>query len=380
MDAPLILETWTDKDRRILSSEKQNKHKLDDQISSIGRLPMNKFIKLSIKNKGSLSEFLRFFKNNTKYKRENMNEVAEWLALTNEAFLICHRYEILLNCINISLELDEAVKNDYKLNELTVYMLVTYCLYDRNHYGKPFFVDENLDKIVTLCVDYEVIHKVAIKYRHDIIIYKIFDKLKITKEYFDTLISSKLVPKDLLEKFIVKFMTAGIFPTKEDSLRLGEMGIDVGKITPDSKFISGNISCQINQIDQNDRNDLELLIAKIKGNCFDLKGNKRNIIEVNGEGQSKLKQAIYENVHYYTPKQLDTLSKIFNLKYDEECMQALCRVSCFKCNNNVIKAFRYLVDSGVEPDYKSMCNLVSKMTSLSQINKLFCNNTKTLQT
>lgn len=196
----------------------------------------------------------------------------------------------------------------------------------------------------------ELVDDLIAKKRYEVI-YHIFNRVKLTYEQVDKLFSKVTSP--IAEKLLGRSIFIGMPPHEDQIFSLISRGV--------------NVSSDILSMYHITSDDIRYTISRIRSGKIDFKKEKGKIYTYNDLERQQIKVAIFESLQYYTDLNLEMISTMFNIKYDEECMRAFCEQSISTDH----KIFWYMVGIGIEPNFKMTCNLISRINSISKIHKFF---------
>lgn len=317
--------------------------------------------------KNKRGDLVTYFKNISKYKYQNINELAEYLMYTsgmrNKNF-----GQIFIESFKYSLSLEENNNENIKINNLTIKMLIKYC--------EDNFIEEFLDKTEGLINNYDDVYQLAIDANKFRIVNKIFNKIKLTIEQINN-IFSKILPflnidldtantKKTTKELLDKCTDIGMLPKEELVYDLLAKGIEINEII----LVIYNV---IND------NNVKYIISKIKSGKIDFKKEKTIKYNFNDNEKESIKIAIFESIQHYNEKHLDTLSQMFDIKYDTKCLEILCKnLTGYIMNPNdpdmyctEHKIFKYLINKNIKPDYDMVCKIIKKLKTEWQIRQYF---------
>jgi hypothetical protein len=325
------------------SCGQKDESEFDEYLKTLKANEFNNNIFFSHKNKiKNQHEFITFFKSIEKNMYTNINDAVEYLVLS-DAFDTFEKW--CLNIVDDLISYSSLLKKGYinKLSKLTIYMILLYS------------TKACLNKILESpeFIDYDELCQIAININYFDVIDDIFDKIKVTSDQYNIII--KKADSPYIESLLIKCLMVGLFPEEETVYELLERGVKVS-----------NEILALYKI--NNENNIRYIIAKIKGKHFDFKKERLKRFKFNDNEKENIKTAIFQNSHQYTDKNLDALSKMFDLKYDERCFKLFCE------NSLDHNGFNYLINCGIKPDYESICIIVNKLHSASQIKKFFLKN------
>lgn len=315
----------------------EKKKEFDNYLKKI-KEHENKYNIFSIQNYTGTEDFINFFKRLEKEKYMHINDAMEYLASSSK-FSDCYYSDIIDRMVSYSSSL--MAGNMVKISKLAVYMILRLT-------KDPKSIDNILESADF--VDYEEVCQIAIDIGRFDIVDKIFDKVKITEDQYNIII--KNANKHFAEKLLIKCKFIGLFPNEDKVYELLDRGIEV----------DCDILTMYNVVDDG---NMRYILSKIKSGKFDFRKEKSKRFNFNNNDKEEIKTTIFENLSKYTDNNLDNLSKMFDIKYDNKCMQIFCK----KYTDH--KIFKYLVNSGIKPEYESMCILVNKLDKKSQIKKFF---------
>jgi hypothetical protein len=289
-----------------------------------------------IRNYKDINDFIDFFKCNETSRYTYLDDAIEYLAYSDR-FSKWHYPSLIEILVNNS----SSVEGSGMVSKLTIYMVITYI-------GDKKCTTTLLESAVA--ANYDDAFQIAIDLNAFNLVDYMLDKVKLTSEHFDAIIK-RTSARDAIG-LLSRCALLGIYPKVEDIYQLLGRGVDVPS---DIISIYGII---------NDSN-VNYVQARIRGNLIDFRREKLKRYEFNDADKEKIKVAIFESINLYIDKNLDAFSKMFNIKYDENCLNIFSTISTDH------KIFKYLVGLGIKPNYDMMCKIVSRLSTKSQIKKFF---------
>jgi hypothetical protein len=306
---------------------------------------------------GDYTDFVKYYKQVALYKYEHINSMATYLRLSQRftSYTISYIFpEIINSCIELNpIESNKVIFNDSAIKYIMKYFTsvqITDLLTQVNHSNYDNFFNYILNNSINKYDIIEFNNNYINKYD---LIELIFDKIKITDEQYNKLFKNNILDNaEIVCRLLVMCESIGLYPSKDIIYHMTSKGIRVKKYY----LIQHNI----------DDNDISYVVAQIAGNLFDFKKYKSIKINLEEAEKELVKETIFANVRHYTESQVNMFANIFNIVYDNKCLQILIKNEY--CNP---KLFKYLIKKGVTPDYDMLCILVNRLKTVSQIKKYF---------